>query len=493
MPQPIDEQGQVAPLPDSPPSGQKPSPSRTALRAGAIGAVAAGIITVAYEAPSVSMFFNSPFAALHAGAAMPATFLVSSVIILLVALNIAAFAKKLPTSGFAYTFVSQAFSSRWGFVAAWMAVFTFAVTPMINIPYFGVTVSALIYNLGGPRISWTVGAVFLIAVVAYLGVAGISQSAKVGAVFLAFEVSVLTIFAVYMVAKGGAHGQVPSTLSPTSAPSIGGFAVGMIFAVLSFQGFESAATLGEETKHARRYIPLTLISAVVATAVFYTFVTYAATIGWGAGKMQSYATASGTPFTHLATVYAGPWLADVLDAVVAAGIFAVVIASVSAAARVLFALGREGLVPRVFGRAHATRQTPWAATLLVSAGAGGIGTIFGVLWNPTQVWGFLGSSQAISAIVVYMFVSVGVITFYWRQHRSEFGRFRHGVIPVVATLAMVVPLVIRGGLVWPAPAWPFNLPPYIVLAWLAFAVVIVVVISRRDPGKLERTGRLMSE
>jgi amino acid transporter len=484
MSQPTEEQGEIAAPSQSPPPAGQSSRPKTALRAGAIGAVAAGIITVAYEAPSVSMFFNSPFAALHAGKAMPATFLVSSVIILLVALNISAFAKKLPTSGFAYTFVSQAFNTRWGFVAAWMAVFTFAVTPMINIPYFGVTISDLIYNLGGPHISWTVGAVFLIAIVAYLGVAGISQSAKVGAIFLGFEVSVLTVFAVYMVAKGGAHGQVPSTLSPTAAPSIGAFAVGMIFAVLSFQGFESAATLGEETKHARRYIPLTLISAVAATAIFYTFVTYAATIGWGAGQMQSYATASGTPFTHLATTYAGPWLADVLDAVVAAGIFA---------ARVLFALGREGMVPRVFGRAHSTRQTPWAATLLVSAGAGGIGTIYGVLWDPTQVWGFLGSSQAISAIVVYMFVSVGVITFYWRQHRSEFGWFRHGVIPVIATVAMVVPLVIRGGLVWPAPAYPFNLPPYIVLAWLIFALVIVVAIARRDPGKLERAGELMSE
>jgi amino acid transporter len=491
MAQPTEEHGEVA----SPPGqrGQESGRPRAALRAGAIGAVAAGIITVAYEAPSVSMFFNSPFAALHAGKAMPATFLISSIIILLVALNISAFAKKLPTSGFAYTFVSSAFSTRWGFVAAWMAVFTFAVTPMINIPYFGVTISDLIYNLGGPRISWTVGAVFLIAVVAYLGVAGISQSAKVGAIFLTFEVCVLTVFAVYMVAKGGAHGQVPSTLSPTAAPSIGAFAVGMIFAVLSFQGFESAATLGEETKQARRYIPLALISAVAATAVFYTFVTYAATIGWGANRMQSYATASGTPFTQLATTYAGSWLADLLDAVVAAGIFAVVIASVSAAARVLFALGREGLLPRVLGRAHSTRQTPWAATLLVSAGAGGIGTIYGVLWNPTQVWGFLGSSQAISALVVYIFVSLGVINFYWRRHRSEFAWFRHGVIPIVATVAMIVPLVIRGGLVWPAPAYPFNLPPYIVLAWLIIAVVIVAAISRRDPSKLERAGKLMSE
>jgi amino acid transporter len=463
---------------------------RRGLRAGAIGALAAGVMAVAHEAPSVSMFFNSPFAAANAGKAMAAAFLVSSIIIGLVAWVISAFSKKLPTSGYAYTFVSHGLGSRMGFLSAWITVLVFVGTPLIVPPAFGVLMSDLIDRTAGINIHWAILTAILLAFVTILVVGGIRESLEAGGVFLAFEVLVIGIFAIYVFFNADASPDA-SALSPGAAPSIGGFAVALIFGILSFQGFEAAATLGEETEDARTRLPLALMTAVIATGIFYTFVSYAVTVGWGPDNMQAYADA-GTPFTVLAEQYGGSWLASLFDAVVGAGLVAVTIAAVNAGARVLFAMGRESVLPTFLARTHPTRQTPHVASLVIVI-VGGLGGIaFGLIWDPLTVWGFIGSIIALSAIIVYILISIALIRFFRVEHPTEFSPFTHGFVPIAATLLMLVPLVVKNGLLWPPPDYPFNLPPYITLAWILVGVGMIIYLSRTRPQAMEQAGKLIT-
>jgi amino acid transporter len=468
------------------------SPRPAGLRAGALGAIAVGVMAVAFEAPSVSVFFNSPFAAASAKSGLPAAFVLASIAIALVGWNIVSFARKLPTSGYAYTFVSNGLGSRMGFIAGWMTLMAFAATPLIVPPAFGVTFSDLVNRLTGVRIPWVILSLALLVGVGTLVIIGIRQSLRVGAAFLAFEVTVLTGFAVYMVINGGPQGNDPSTLLPSAAPSFGSLGLALVFGILSFQGFESAATLGEETREAKKRVPLAVMSAVAATGVFYTFVAYASTIGWGPSKMAGFAS-SGTPLTTLALHYGGTWLADLLDGVVSAGLVAVTIAATNGAARVLYALGRERLLPPALGVISPRTQTPWVASLAILVLFGGGGTILAAAWDPLKAWGFFGTVQALSAIAVYMFVSVACIRFFWTRHRDEFSFLSHLLVPVVAIGVLLLPLVLKGGLIWPAPSYPFNLPPYITLIWLVVAVAIMAFLIKRRPEALERAGRAFTD
>jgi amino acid transporter len=464
---------------------------RRGLRAGAIGALAAGVMAAAHEAPSVSMFFNSPFAAANAGKGMAASFLFASIIIALVAWVISLFSAKLPTSGYAYTFVSRSLGPRAGFVSAWMTVLVFVGTPLIVPPAFGVTFSDLIHRLTGVRINWAILTVLLLVFVTFLVIRGVRESLEAGAVFLIFEVLVIGAFAVYVLFKAPGP-QAPVALSPTAAPSLGGFAVGLIFGILSFQGFEAAATLGEETREAKRRLPLALMTAVLVTGVFYTFVSYAVTVAWGPDKMQGYADA-GTPFAVLAQNYVGSWLAVLFDGVVCAGLVAVTIAAVNAGARVMFAMARERLLPTAFARTHPVRQTPHVASaaIVIFGGLGGI--IFGLAWDPLQVWGFIGSVIALSAILVYILVCVSLIPFIRREHPAEFSWAQHLALPLVATGLLLIPLLIKHGLLWPPPAYPFNLPPYITLGWVVIGAAMVAYLGRTRPRALEQAGKLITE
>lgn len=463
---------------------------RRGLRAGAIGAVAAGVMAVAHEAPSVSMFFNSPFAAANAGKAMAAAFLVSSIIIAMVAWVLSAFSKKLPTSGFAYTFVSHGLGSRMGFLSAWITVLVFVGTPLIVPPAFGVLMSNLIDRVAGVEIHWAILTLVLLTFVTILVVGGIRESLEAGGIFLAFEVLVIGIFAVYVLFNADASQDV-SAFSPTEAPSMGAFAVALIFGILSFQGFEAAATLGEETEDARTRLPLALMTAVIATGIFYCFVSYAVTVGWGPENMQAYADA-GTPFTVLAERYGGSWLASLFDAVVGAGLVAVTIAALNAGARVLYAMGRESVLPTVLARTHPKRQTPHVASLVIVAVGGVGGIVFGLIWDPLTVWGFIGSIIALSAILVYILVSISLVRFFRTEHPTEFSPFTHGFIPIAATLLMLVPLVIKNGLLWPPPDYPFNLPPYITLAWILIGVGLMAYLSRTRPEAMDQAGKLIT-
>jgi amino acid transporter len=474
-----------------PPSTAEARPdrrSRGRLRAGAIGGLSVGVMAAAFAAPSTSIFFNSPFVAANAGVAMTAAFIASAIAIGFVAFNVAAFSSKLPTSGYAYTFVSHGLGTKAGFLAAWMTLLVFISSPVILAPYFGLTVSALVQNMAGVQISWVIPALVLLAFVGTLAILGISDSLRVGGFFVVLELVLVTAFGAYMLFKSP-HAQAPAAFSPHSAPSLGGFAVAMIFGILSFQGFEGAATLGEETTNAKRRVPRALIGAIVVLGVFYTFNAYAATVGWGSSRLSSYS-ASASPFITLAQHYAGSWLADLLGTVVAVGLLAGTIASVNASARMLYAMGRNRVLPRALSDVSARTQTPIVASMVVVIGGGLAGVLAAFIWSPSEVWGYMGSIISLGAIVVYIMVSVGVIPFFRRQYRAEFSVIRHAVVPVVATAILLLPLLIKNGLLWPVPAYPFNLIPYLVLAWLAVGGGIVLYLQAKRPDDLSRAGRI---
>jgi len=144
-------------------------------------------------------------------------------------------------------------------------------------------------------------------------------------------------------------------------------------------------------------------------------------------------------------------------------------------------------------RVHPERKTPWVAIIVTTAVGGAIGVFFGLVWSPLQWWGFLGTVLALSEIFVYILVSLAVAPFYYREHRSEFSPLSHVVVPLLATGIMLLPVVLPGGLVYPVPAYPFDLTPYIALAWLAIGGVIVFWLTRHDPERVRQAGQLIAE
>jgi amino acid transporter len=139
-----------------------------------------------------------------------------------------------------------------------------------------------------------------------------------------------------------------------------GMVVGTVIALTAFVGFESASTLGVE---ARR--PFTTVPRAVTWTVVVSGVTYVGAVTVQLAAFQSLGRDLGTsasPVNELSAAYEPPWLARVLDVAIAVSFLACAIASTTAMARILFAMGRELVLPGRFGHADPVRQVPTVAT-----------------------------------------------------------------------------------------------------------------------------------
>ena len=121
-----------------------------------------------------------------------------------------------------------------------------------------------------------------------LSVVRISVTTKVQLLVGVVTIAVLLIVGLIVTAKGGANGQslAPFTFGNTATGGFHGVFYGLIFGVTSFIGFESAADFGEETANPRRAVPIAILGAVIFAIVFYVFITYATTIGYGVNALQ---------------------------------------------------------------------------------------------------------------------------------------------------------------------------------------------------------------
>ena len=242
-----------------------------------------------------------------------------------------------------------------------------------------------------------------------------------------------------------------------------GLGFGMVFCILSFGGFEGAATLGEETRNPRRNIPIALLFTVIVSGVFFTFVAYCEVIGFGTDGLDALGK-SEAPLNDLALRYASPRLAIALDIAAAASCFSGLLGPLAAAGRVLFALGRGGLSP-AFATVHPVHGTPapalsWSTALII---------VPFVLWAPFVGAGNYYSYASTIGVLALIFVYISVGT----AEIVESCRERRFVWAAACTLGPMLLLWVLYRNIYPVPEFPNNLWPYVALLWVGAAFALL--------------------
>jgi amino acid transporter len=466
-------------------SGSQP-PTRQAgsLRRDALSVLGAVAMAMAFMGPATSVAFNTQPAAGGAGYALPFAILLALVACLLVANTIASFARKLPTAGFVYTFNTRGLGADGGFMSGWLLLLGYGMVGPMLFAAFGYFTSNFLQTQFNINVPWGLITVLIVGIVWGINALGISRSAKVALIFLSLEVGVMLSLFSTILAKGGAQGLSFAPFNPmNSRGGISGLGIGMLWGVLMFIGFESAGTLGEEAREPRRTVPIALFAAVGIIGVFYVLGGYAAAIGYGQGHVSTF-TADGNPLVTLGSRYWGvTWIVVIT---VLNSQFANLISGCSAFVRVLFSMGREGILPRTLGttgRGHVPQFALAAYMVFSLAYALGVGLLFG----PLGVYGFAGTILGLAMVLCYIAMCIAVIRFYRRDYPDEFSMVRHGVFPVLGALLMLLPV---WGLVWPVPAYPINLVPWITLGWLIVGGVYLWVIHRYRHHLLGAMGRV---
>jgi amino acid transporter len=332
-----------------------------------------------------------------------------------------------------------------------------------------------------------------------LSIVRISVTTKVQLLVGVATVLVLLVFALIVTGKGGAHGQSlqPFTFSHTASGGFHGVFYGLIFGVTSFIGFETAADFGEETANPRRAVPIAVLASVIFAIVFYVFITYATTIGYGVNSLQKDPSAwVGGGLIPVAEHFGNHTLGKLIEVGALLLAFIVCVACATASSRTLFAMGREGTLPGWFAKTHPRFKTPANASVSVAVVATAAAALIGFGFGKPDIFGsdaftvyfFYATIGTLGVILVYIALCFGGIAFFLKE--GGFNPIVHGLIPLVGAVIFGAAWY---GSVYPVPPSILKSTPYITIIWLAVGVGALLWLRANRRDAVARIGSILGE
>lgn len=476
------------------------------LKSNALGLVDVVFMAVATSAPITAMSGNVPFSVGYGvGTGTPATYIFATVILSVFAIGYVSMARYVTSTGAFYGFISHGLGRLVGLGSGYMVTFSYTVfeAALIGIfSYFGQQVFATQLGIDLP---WPVFAVVCVVINAVLAYFDINFAAKVLAVFLITEIAILAVMAVAVLVQGGGpDGLMPETLNPASAFQPNGLAIAapglaMFIAFWSWTGFESTVMYGEESRNPRKIIPIATLIAVTGVGLFYIFVSWMTVAGNGqAGSIERAQSANPLDmFFHPTETFVGHWAVMVFQWLMMTGSFACALAFHNCAARYMYALGREGLLPRSMGRTHPRHGSPYVASVVQAV----IATIWVLgFWafgkDPyLDVFVLLAVLGTFSLLIVQTITMAAVFNYFRSHHRHE-NPWRTKVAPVVGGIGMlgVVILMVLNLDTAAGPAASsllFHLIPYIAGGLFLAGVAYALYLRKANPQKYSIIGRVV--
>jgi amino acid transporter len=488
------------------------APGRRGLRRDALGLPALIFSIATAAAPMTALLFNVPVIVAGAGWAAPAAFIVAAAMLAVFAVGYVAMSRRVTSAGGMYAFVSHGLGRTAGLGAAAVVTVAYAVLTAAIIGAFGYFASVTVESWTGVTIPvWALlfGALAINVLFAWFEV---RITARVLGTFFVVELLALVVFAVAVLAQGGESGLSAAPLNPLAlidneaAVAVFGAAapgIALFGAFWSWVGFEMAPTYGEETRRRPGIMAAAMLGTLLVLAVVYVLVSYAFVTGYGSGGVAPGVAAQfegqvASAYFPLTDRYAGAALTTAFEALIVTSAFACQLAFFNTAARYLFALGREGVLPRALARTHGRLQTPHVAGgALAAALALYIGAF--QLDDPSRDAALLKLATWSPLLGVFGLLAVQAlcslaIVAYFRRHRGG-SRWSTLVAPLAGAALMAFAaylLLANRGALAAADRVPFvRAIPWTVLAVFAAGAGTAVWLRVRDAARYRTLGRVV--
>jgi amino acid transporter len=464
---------------------------RNELRHQAVGLPQTLFQSITHMAPGAAIAFSIYLSIVNAGPALPLAVLLALIACTLVAISIGQLAKEMPSAGGLYSYVARALGPQAGAFVGWCyLLFQPLVAPLLFLIFAWTTRDVVFsdkHGLGWHYSGqWWIWILLAAGIVFYLTYRDVRISTEVGVILGIFEITVFVALSAWMLISNWNDITI-QTFNPSHAPggTYAGVFKGMVFAILAFIGFESSAPLGEEAKNPRWTVPRAVVLSCVGVGLFYLFCSYAWVIGTGFNRFTAVATSAANPWRDLGIVFWGGGWVLVFFAIINSAL-ANSNAGATAASRVLYSLGRNGLLPKAFARTHPTHKTPHVAIMFQTA----LGLVVALLlgWRYGDLitaFSIIATAVTIVVIVVYILVCFATVVYYSR--RPDQNPWLHWVLPILGAAAFVPPLYYQ---YFPLPAYPVRYANWVALGWLAAGLVVVALVPKK---KLANVEQLFSE
>jgi len=425
--------------------------------------------SVSTMAPTTTPVATIPLVCALAGNGTWLAYVLAVCAVLLVALCIARYARLSASPGSLYTYASMTLPPWLAAFAAWSLLLAYIATGSSVIGGFYHYANLLLRDAGTHAISTALLALLVTAVSMWIAWRDVKISARLMLWIEAVSVTLVIILVMLVLVRHGARWDWYQLQFRGMTGS--GLRLGLVLALFSFVGFESATTLGTEARNPLKTIPRAVIQSAILSGAIFIVCAYAEVLGFRAvgqdlGQSQA-------PMRVLAGVAGAPILGLLIDIGALVSLFAGTLACITAAARVLLLMAHHGLVHGSMRAAHKTHETPSGAILASGIAAVAPVAVLAVRGaSGLDVYGWMGSLATYGFIVTY-----ALVCFALPHYLHEHGGLHLGgrIVSVVASTAMLLALI---GNLYPVPEGPYGKLPYIYLVYLAAGLLWFAMSAR---------------
>ncbi len=401
---------------------------------------------------------------------LPAAYIVAVITMLFTAASYGAMVRKYPVAGSAYTYSQQSFGGAAGFLTGWVMLLDYLFIPMINFMLIGIYM-----NTQFPAIPIWVFTLVALVLVLVFNILGITLVNKVNFVIIALSVVLVVVFVALAFKQYLGGDQSVGLIDPFTfgEGGIGAIASGAAILALSFLGFDAVSTLSEEAKNPRRDIPRAILLATMLGGFFFILVSWAGALAFNPEWSTLSSAQIDAAGTTVMDSFGTSWFTSFFVAIYVVGAFGSGMTGQVSVSRILYAMGRDGMLPKPLSRLHQRYSTPVVAAVVVSVFA------LSALFLSLDTVAFMISFGALAAFAM---VNLSVIRSYLfpkhgKRPEGAWAWIRYGVMPLIGFALTIWLWTSLQALTWLVGA-----------IWLAVGVVIIAIVTggfRRPVPKMD--------
>lgn len=386
-------------------------------------------------------------------------YVIAMVAMLFTAISYGRMAAAFPVAGSTYTYAQNALHSHVGFLAGWSMILDYVLVPLLSAVFVSITATRLL-----PQVPYAIWAFVFAATITVVNARGIQVTARASNVMTVIMIASTVLFVAmavrYIVMRMGLLGLVvPTAFIDRRTLELRPLMLGAGVAALSYLGFDAISTLAEETRNPEKDIGFATTFVCVLQTVFCLAIVYLAAIVWP--KEKPFANIE-TAILEVAQLAGGRLLFAATTFVLLVAGVASSLTSQAGAARLLFGMGRDRILPhRIFGYLHPRFATPTRSIYLMGA-VSFIGALLVGFQLVVELVNF-------GAFVGFILVNLSVIAHYYVRLRLRSGSaiWTNLILPALGVLVCAY--------LWMSLSGRAMLVGF---CWLALGITYLAVITR---------------
>ncbi|MEU3605688.1 APC family permease [Streptomyces sp. NPDC035033] len=322
-------------------------------------------LVVAAAAPMSGVVGSVPLAyALGNGPGVPATFVLAGLTLLCFSVGYAAMSRHVVSTGGFYTYIGQGLGRPLAVASGLTAVLAYTATAAGVAGAFGYF-AELTAASHGLTLPWQAATGTALAVTALMGYRQIDLSARLLAVLTLAEMAILLALTLAIGVREGPAAFPAASFTPHTVltPTLG---VALMFALISYVGFEAAAQYGEESRHPTRSVPVATYTSVILITAFFALTSWAGVGAAGPDRLTA-THQLGDFFFRLGDTYLGPAATTAMQVLLCTSLFGALLGLHTTADRYLYVLGRERILPAPLAAIHPRHHSPHRASAALTA------------------------------------------------------------------------------------------------------------------------------